>query len=132
MTVEEHNARITIDDSILGIWAFSIPNGDYLASLNKLPDGSFRLLYRFRYYRDDKAFDSEDVKNWYEGILSPDHEEIVVHKVSQTIKTMCQIGGRDLCEHLRGNKDLKTYMDEFAKLPFVHVQKIDKDGNKIP
>jgi hypothetical protein len=27
--------------------------------------GQWRFEYRFRYYKDDKAFDSKDVKNWY-------------------------------------------------------------------
>jgi hypothetical protein len=38
---------------------------DWLGGLAKQEDGKWILRCRFRYYNDDKAFDSKDHKDWY-------------------------------------------------------------------
>jgi hypothetical protein len=44
---------------------------DWMATLWKDAEGPWRCDYRFRYYKDDKSFDSEDEKNWY-AFAAPD------------------------------------------------------------
>ena len=54
-----------------GLWRAELAGlhgeGDVLACLFKdnLGDGCWHLIYRFRYVKDDKIFDSADQKNWY-------------------------------------------------------------------
>jgi hypothetical protein len=46
------------------MWSVQFEGGDYLAAIFK-DEGVWQGKYRFRYYEDDKASDSDDVKNWY-------------------------------------------------------------------
>lgn len=56
---------IEIGDATIGMWCVSLPAGDWLAHLGRLQDGhTFELVFRFRWYRDDKVFDSADEKSW--------------------------------------------------------------------
>jgi len=48
---------------------------DWMAAVFRDKDGPFRMVSRFRYYADDKAWGSEDRKSWYEGEASPDMPE---------------------------------------------------------
>ena len=56
---------ITSDDYVLGIWSLSNPGKqDWLAIVRKdSTTGQWVLKYRFRYYVDDKLWDSEDRKS---------------------------------------------------------------------
>lgn len=69
---DEHTLDIQKGNYISKVWFFSKPSGgggyDVLANLwRKLPDGVWRLSYRFRYHKDGKAFNSEDEKNFFSG-----------------------------------------------------------------
>lgn len=58
--------EIKKENYYIGLWRASLLNGDFLAVLWKEhADGMYRLKYRFRYYRDEKAFGSDDEKAWY-------------------------------------------------------------------
>jgi hypothetical protein len=58
---------IEVNERTVGFWFVTIPNGDWMAGLQALDGGRFKLQYRFRYYKDSKAFGSDDKKNWYSG-----------------------------------------------------------------
>jgi len=60
---------IELNENTLGIWSVSLPvPGDWMGTLQR--DGErLKLICRFRWYRDDKTFDSEDEKRWYEVTL---------------------------------------------------------------
>lgn len=47
-------------------------SGNWMGSLFREDDGPWRFEHRFRYYKDNKAFDSEDTKNWYTMTAKPD------------------------------------------------------------
>ena len=50
-----------------GIWYIELPDriGNVFASISKQPGEQWRLVYRFRYYVDDKNHRSADKKSWY-------------------------------------------------------------------
>lgn len=50
---------------VRGIWLYPIPHGDFMGCMLKEADGVWRIRFRFRYYRDNKAHDSADEKSWY-------------------------------------------------------------------
>jgi len=59
-----------MDEKIVGVWfILTIHNvQDWMAGLREIvPEEKYSLTYRFRYYKDDNAWDSEDKKNWYEA-----------------------------------------------------------------
>lgn len=59
----------------LGIWFLDVPSEGFnvLATVTKQPGESYKGLVRFRYKRDDKAFDSADEKSGY--IIDSESEE---------------------------------------------------------
>lgn len=51
---------------------------DWLGAAWKDAEGPWHVTYRFRYYRDDKVWDSLDEKNWYEATAEGKSKEEVV------------------------------------------------------
>lgn len=74
------------------IWFFSKKGAafDINATLwRKLPDGAWNFDYRFRYYNDDKAFDSKDRKSFYHGTFPEKLDEAsVIRKLSPAIQNL--------------------------------------------
>jgi hypothetical protein len=72
-------SRATVDLSadihIYGIWFVPGGNKDWMASLSKKDGEPWKLHYRFRYYRDDLAFDSDDIKSGYTATAVDDSDE---------------------------------------------------------
>jgi hypothetical protein len=62
MTIEIHEHT-----HVYKIWYVDmLPNvGNMLAIVLRDPPGEWRATYRFRWYRDDKTFDSKDERSWY-------------------------------------------------------------------
>jgi len=60
-----------------GIWYIELPGciGNVFASISKQPGEQWRLVYRFRYYVDDKNHHSKDKKNWY--VYQGDKDKLV-------------------------------------------------------
>jgi hypothetical protein len=57
-----------LDETIYveAIWYVAYDDADMLAMVWREPaDGPWQARYRFRHYKDDKAFDSKDTKNVY-------------------------------------------------------------------
>lgn len=88
----------------------------------------WKITYRFRWHRDDKVFDSTDIKNWYKGELDGSlTEDEVEQKVRGRLEskihsfdlTWNRIRGDhmaalvaitgDECAHVKTGKDAKEY-----------------------
>jgi len=48
-----------------GFWFCGMDGIDWLAVVIKQGDGAWEAIWRFRYHKDDKHFDSNDEKMWY-------------------------------------------------------------------
>ncbi len=72
------------------VWFFSKPDAkfDVLMVLKReLPDGLWQFEYRFRYYEDENAFDSEDEKRaWYAEFPTMKPEAQVIRELSPVIE----------------------------------------------
>jgi hypothetical protein len=68
---------------------------DWMAALWRDPGEGFVLQYRFRYYVDDRAHGSEDVKNWYRVNFKADVPEAEGLRAGNLIATLtaAQYGG---------------------------------------
>ena len=118
---------IHIHEDVVGIWFLGYGTDDLLMHLEKAGD-NFKLTYRFRYYRDDKTHDSQDIKNWYEAILSGETEESVIEHMHRVINLAAKVRKPDeYHELLMSNKTVDQFMEEFMKLPFVHAKTVDKE-----
>lgn len=109
---------ININDNIVGMWFMSLtPMSDYLAGLSR--DGTaFRLLFRFRYYKDDKAWDSKDEKSWHEVRITERTEAQVIEVVRAINKRMFALGAIEQWEVLRGTRTPEEFAHEWLRLPF--------------
>jgi hypothetical protein len=124
---------MVMDDTILGVWFCALPdNQDYMATLNRKIGGGFKLTYRFRYYRDSRAFGSDDTKHWYNVTIDRYLPEEAIAIVSGITATLTEAAGpkAERWEILRGTLTLDEFMDKFMKLPFVHVREGDVKPDK--
>ena len=54
---------IELTEKIVGIWFVDLDNeSDWLGAMERTDEG-YQVTYRFRYYVDDKAHDSDDKKS---------------------------------------------------------------------
>lgn len=69
------------------IWFTAGCGMDIFACLSRrLPDGQWRFAYRFRYYEDSQAHDSEDRKSVYEAWLPETYtEDQVVERLDSAL-----------------------------------------------
>jgi hypothetical protein len=78
------------------IWRADLPNGDLIATLWKEASEGNRwtLVYRFRYYKDEKVFNSKDEKNWYtlKGKTDTDEEG---RNLEGIFNHILEVGGKD-------------------------------------
>ena len=108
--------------------------GDWMAYLGKSKDGQrLRLEYRFRYYKDDLAFDSKDVKNWYEGEMGDASAQSLERAVAtiNKIVELCKIqyGPAPECDFvlLECTPDDPKLLFELASRSWANVKVMDKE-----
>lgn len=111
----------------LGLWYLEGDGKDWLAAVTRDGDGPMTLRYRFRYYVDDKAFDSNDRKNWYKATCPPHlTEDEIVASIDALVSKMVSEGMRKPWRRVvRGGAE-KT-MTALRAAPFVHIQTRDLD-----
>lgn len=115
---------IEITKDTIGIWYMKIGDDqDWMAGLTKVEDG-LKLQYRFRYYKDDKVWDSKDEKRWYEGVLH--HPlETVLPVIRALVRHMRELDGdipeEDCYELMMGDTGLDIFMTRLSMMPFTHA-----------
>jgi len=129
---------ILMDEKIVAIWFLATIPGhqDWMAGLREIvPDEKYELTYRFRYYEDDKIFESKDKKNWYEGEVSGTRSYCIaaVRSVGQMMAKVTA-GGQKLYE-LVNEGDLAEFGRRFRDMPFAFARMESKtsfDGVGTP
>lgn len=115
---------ITFDEKIVGVWFLNhLPMQDWMAAVQEIePDSKYKLTYRFRYYKDDKVFDSEDKKNWYEGEVTGTRSYVIasMRHVAETLREAGNTGNK-LYEVLNDG-DLAKFHRTFRDMPFVFMR----------
>lgn len=114
-----------INEQTLGIWYVQIGTSDWMASVWLKDDGTAEGGYRWRHYRDDKAFDSKDEKNWYtlkQKSAEPVDPLVLIESVSEMARFIEKMEpNTKRYELIRGSGSAEWFMEEFLKLPFVHA-----------
>jgi len=73
-------------DEMICVWTIAGRNRDFQAYLCRRAEGKkLHLEYRFRYYVDDKVFDSKDRKSWYAFEATGTEDEAI-----EKIDFMCE------------------------------------------
>jgi hypothetical protein len=124
----EEKAGITIDENIVGIWYVStLPNQDWMAGLSELEaEKKYKLVYRFRYYKDDKVFESKDTKSWYEGAVTGTRHYCIaaIRMVAKGLDAAGQNKG--VYELLNDDGDMKKFWRTFQNAPFAYARMVSK------
>lgn len=115
---------IKFSEDTIGVWYVQIPEGDWLASIFK-EDGKPCLVYRFRYYVDDKSFDSDDEKNWYK--MEPKDGDADLDKLIETTRMVAGLTAARADSEvyelmMKDFDDSSAFFKEFQKAPFVSIQ----------
>lgn len=110
------------------IWYVAYDDADMLAMVWRQPaDGPWQARYRFRHYKDDKAWDSKDTKNIYDITpqTGPGARERLVNGMDTCILMGIAAAGRPLVRKkilVQGDGDKAGAM--LMKEPFAHAKTV--------
>jgi hypothetical protein len=112
---------IVFDEKTVGVWYLKpAPDMDWLASVREIePQAVYEFKYRFRYYKDEHAFDSKDRRNWYEGSIYGTRS-FVIAGIRQAAKTLLQSG--ESYYELLNDGDIDAFFRRFQDAPFVFAR----------
>jgi hypothetical protein len=116
---------IELDDKIVGLWfLYTTEKQDWMLGVRELePDQKYELIYRFRNYKDDKYFDSEDEKNWYGGTTTSTRNYMILSARSMGEQLLAAGAIGSLYEFLN-DKGLKAFLEELANAPFAFMRQV--------
>lgn len=92
-----------------------------------LPDGVWKITYRFRYYVDRKTHESDDDKHCYEmtGTAGLSEEKVILAVRSMT-DTLLSIDFNDRVDFLEvRTSDPRVILETIAEQPWAHFKKRD-------
>lgn len=120
---------IEITERSIGIWQCAVPGGDWLAHLGRDEQGFLILDYRFRWYRDDNVWDSQDIKRWYRvkaKLVSEPVEEMIdlTRKMWEGLASLYPSEDRAAWEILRGGRTVEEFTDLLTSMAGTHTQHI--------
>lgn len=120
---------IELNEKTVGIWFMPLEEKqDWLASITEIePDKKYQLVYRHRYHKDDKAFDSEDEKSWYKATIAGTRAYVlgtfrefvkVLHSQTHNCDAPCEI---------MNDGDYDAFVKKLQDAPFVYVRQASKE-----
>jgi hypothetical protein len=113
-----NHPTVVVDDDLLACWYIQLTTEqDFFGGVSREPDGSFKVSYRFRYYRDDKVHDSSDEKSCTE-MTSTDADTL--KKVRGIVQLMRAKSGGRMFEVLREQRTTEQMLEEISAWPVVH------------
>lgn len=85
---------------VLAFWFVSWKAGNWLCFVYREKGASdWTMTYRWRYYADGKAFDSDDRKSWYEGKSDP--SKVSAEQLLEAVDVIANLN----VEHFQGDLD---------------------------
>jgi hypothetical protein len=123
---------IEISEGTVGVWYVALSHCDWLAHVGRNAEGLYELRYRFRWFRDDKIWDSKDRKNWYRFVTKPGEP---VDRILETTRARAKLlseGCGPLAhttnwELLRGERTVEEFADLLLTMPGVHYEKMPNE-----
>lgn len=106
----------------------TLPMNILMVLRRQLPDGPWRFEYRFRYYEDDKAFDSKDRKSFYSGTFpGVTDEAVVVTKVTEAVEIIAGSMGLDIDVTVFETDDPEVIFERLKEKPYFRTR-MDASG----
>lgn len=121
-------AMIKLDEHVVGVWFSKISStSDWMLCLRELePDVRYEIVYRFRYYKSDKVFDSDDEKSWFRATCAGTRAYSIA-SIRAMSAALTVIADGPLYEVLN-DKGIEDFMRRFQDMPFVYVRQESKKG----
>lgn len=120
-------------DYVLGTWfAEKRGYGNYMMTVKRTKDGTWKGEYRFRYYVDDKVFGSKDRKSVYEiTIDKKTKEEDIVKKMNMLFEAI-KVHYTDIHEYIevKGNVDKFMFllgMRDWAQIKQLSAKEVEEE-----
>lgn len=123
---------IEFNDALEALWYVEFRGGNWLAALSRvpLPGLGFKLLYRFRYYRDDDLTRrTKDVKNWM-GLQTGDipiKEALKKTALMASVVVQTAPDAR-LYQCFREGRSTEALWTAFTAFPFAHTEQLDGEA----
>jgi hypothetical protein len=124
------NATVEITDHLVGMWYLPLTDdSDWLCGLTELEsEKRYQMKFRFRYYKDDKAFDSKDERSSY--VTTADCTK------AYALATVRHLGNEMLAHGARGpldellmvNGDTRRFARELQDKPWAFMR-MESIGN---
>ena len=121
---------VEFTERTLAIWYADIEAngatvGNWIASIEQVLDGAdYLLTYRFRWYRDEKIFDSDDERSGA-TLRTPELEKLIAccramieHHAARGSKTY---------ELMRGNDSMQQFFDRLVDSPIAHAKQVSPE-----
>jgi hypothetical protein len=121
-TMSDRQAMIELDEKIVGMWFLYLSEkSDWMLAVREITaEEKYEVVFRFRYYKDDKAFDSDDKKNWYKGTVSGTRAYVIA-----SLRAAAQLIATTAIEplyELLNERGIDQFMRELQDAPFAHVR----------
>lgn len=117
---------MTITDKTVGLWYLqTTPKQDWVGTLTEVePDKEYELIYRFRYYKDDKAWDSADEKSWYKATITGHDKDYCIESVRTMINILAAAAQSEKPVEFLNTNGAEDLMNRFMAAPFVSAKTI--------
>lgn len=118
--------EVTETSYVEAVWYVAWEHMDWMAMVYRDgPDRPWRATYRFRYYKDNEAWQSEDEKSIYDvkGTDGSDTtREVLAHGFDEVIAAMAQDPGVRTHEKLDIHGDSDRFVELFTSRSWAHVK----------
>jgi hypothetical protein len=118
-----------LTERTLGIWYADIENGgatvgNWIATVEHALEGGYLMTYRFRWYRDEKIFDSQDERSGGE-VGSGELEKLLA--CCRLMLKAHAARGSSTYELMRGADTVEQFTQRLIASPFAHSKKVSKE-----
>jgi len=119
--------KLDENDFIVCFWNANSHEGNNFLMLLRKREGRWLIDYRFRARRDEKAFDSKDVKRFFQAKCKPGTTEAEALEVCQGLfkLTSEEFCANRICQRVNGNID--KFIEAIDKYECYH-SKVEQKG----
>jgi hypothetical protein len=130
-----HMIELNNRTRVHGFWFCGMDGMDWLAVVIKQGDGAWEAIWRFRYHKDDKHFDSNDEKLWYRispqapgAALRADTAPAVLVQSMNKIAAEISKKMETKVEYIAVNGDGHKAAEALSKASFAQVKRVEFDA----
>lgn len=111
------------DGKTVGLWFLPIAETqDWMCMAREIePDLKYEIVYRFRYYKDDKAFDSKDEKSWYRATVAGTRA-FVIASLRTVARLLFEAGALHQPFEILNEGDFKQFTKKILDGPFIFAR----------